>query len=192
VQTVAAERGGWEPQPLAFEPHHVPEGATLAAWWLMVRQVAADVIAGPAEVSADHDLRLTRAAAGGLLTAIPHWPVGAAGRAPATARLARAETFLLEHVQDPIGVEDVARAAGMSERGLQSAFRRAHASTPMAYLRRIRLQMARDLLRDAAVGSVAEAAGRVAIPHLGRFAAAYRAEFGELPGATLRAARDED
>lgn len=190
VERVAAERGGWSPQPLAFKPHHVPEGATLAAWWLMVRQVAADMLEGPEEISAEHDLELTRFAAAGLLTAVPHWPAGASESAPARARLARAEGFLLDHVLEPLTVEQVAAAAGMSTRGLQSAFQRAHATTPMSYLRGIRLQMARDLLENAAVDSVADAARAVAMPHLGRFASAYRAEFGQLPRDVLRTARD--
>ncbi|WFR66987.1 helix-turn-helix transcriptional regulator [Curtobacterium flaccumfaciens] len=159
----------------------MPEGATLAAWWLMVRQVAADMLEGPEEISAEHDLELTRFAAAGLLTAVPHWPTGANESAPARARLARAEAFLLDHVLEPITVEQVAAAAGMSTRGLQSAFQRAHTTTPMSYLRGIRLQMARDLLENAAVDSVADAARAVAMPHLGRFASAYRAEFGQLP-----------
>lgn len=191
VEAVAAERGGWTPQPLEFKPHHVPEGATLAAWWLMVRQVATDILQGPDTVSAEHELELTRNAAAGILTAIPHWPSGAGGSAPARARLARAEAFLLEHVTEALTIEEVARAAGMSPRGVQAAFQRAHSMTPLRYLRGIRLQMARDLLENAAVESVADAAQQVAFPHLGRFAAAYRAEFGELPGHTLRTARDE-
>jgi transcriptional regulator GlxA family with amidase domain len=36
---------------------------------------------------------------------------------------------------------------------------------------------------------VAEVARSVGITHLGRFSGAYREEFGELPGETLRAAR---
>ncbi|WP_165901518.1 MULTISPECIES: AraC family transcriptional regulator [unclassified Curtobacterium] len=189
VRNVAAARGGWEPQPLEFKPHHVPEGSTLAAWWLMVRQVAAEILEGPAEVSAERDEELTRVAAAGLLTAIPHWPAGAHGSSPARARLARAETFLLEHAAETIGVQEIAEAAGMSVRGLQSAFQRAHETSPLGYLRGIRLQMAHGLLSTAEVDSVAAAARQVGMSHLSRFAAAFHAEFGERPSQTLRAAR---
>ncbi|PCN47258.1 hypothetical protein Csp2054_13340 [Curtobacterium sp. 'Ferrero'] len=189
VQTVAAERGGWAPQPLEFKPYHVPEGATLAAWWLMIRTVASEMLQGPATVTPERDAELTVMAAAGLLTAIPHWPVGARNASPARARLARAEAFLLEHAVEDISVDDIADAAGMSVRGLQAAFRRTHEATPLAYLRSIRLQMAQNLLAGAEVESVAEAGRAVGFTHLGRFAAAYEAEFGELPSATLRAAR---
>ncbi|WP_439689829.1 helix-turn-helix domain-containing protein [Curtobacterium sp. SP.BCp] len=189
VQKVAAERGGWAPQPLAFKPYHVPEGATLAAWWLMIRTVATEILEGPSEVAAARDEELTVIAAAGLLTAIPHWPAGEQNASPAKARLARAEAFMLEHATEQLTVQQIAAAAGMSTRGLQSAFQRTHESTPLAYLKRIRLQMAQSLLTEGAVDSVADIAQRVGLMHLGRFAAAYHAEFGERPSQTLRTAK---
>lgn len=189
VQRVAAERGGWAPQPLEFKPYHVPEGATLAAWWLMIRAVAAEVLDGPREVTPERDEELTVIAAAGLLTAIPHWPVGARNASPAKAKLARAEAFMLEHAAEQLTVRKIADAAGMSARGLQSAFQRTHEATPMEYLKRIRLQMAQHLLTEGDVDAVADVARKVGLVHLGRFASAYQAEFGELPGQTLRAAK---
>ncbi|WP_260981081.1 helix-turn-helix domain-containing protein [Curtobacterium pusillum] len=190
VEQVAAERGAWHPGPLEFQPRHIPEGPALAAWWLMVRSVAAEVLRGPEEVTAERERELTRFAAGGLLTAIPHWPVGQhEPRTAAAARFARAEGFLLDHATEQITVEDVATAAGLSVRGLQDAFRRHHGITPTTYLRRIRLLLAREALEsgdDRSVGDVARDAGFV---HLGRFAGSYRDEFGELPRETWQAAR---
>lgn len=72
VEAVAAERGAWKPGPLEFKPQHVPAGPTLAAWWLMVRAIAEEVLAGPETVSVEREQELTRFAAAGLLTAIPH------------------------------------------------------------------------------------------------------------------------
>lgn len=189
VERVAAERGGWEPGPLEFEPNHVPEGAPLAAWWLMVRSVAAEILATTGEVSLAREHELAAMAAAGLLTAIPHRPVAPQAPRTAHAGLADAETFILDHVADRITVDDVATVARMSPRGLQAAFQRIHGTTPMAYLRSIRLQLARQQLEGGQVGSVADVARSVGITHLGRFSGAYRDEFGELPGETLRAAR---
>lgn len=189
VRQVAAERGGWKPGPLEFKPYYVPEGATLAAWWVMIRAVAAEVFDGPTTVTAERELALARMAAGGLLTAIPHWPAGGARSAPSRARMARAEAFVLDNVTQQVTVEHIAEAAGMSVRGLQSAFRRNHGMSPMSYLRGIRLEMARDMLESASVAKVAEAARTVAIPHLGRFAGMYEAAFGELPSTVLQRAR---
>lgn len=191
VEEVAAERGAWRPGPLAFQPHHVPEGPELAAFWLMVRAVAAEVLRGPTDVPASRERELTRFAAGGLLTAIPHWPIGEHGPPPtaAAARFARAEGFLLEHATEPISVEDVAEAAGLSIRGLQEAFRRHHGVTPTTYLRRIRLLLARERLESGEAESVGDVARAVGFGHLGRFANSYRAEFGELPRETWSASR---
>lgn len=190
VEEVAAERGHWPVGALDFEPQHVPEGPTLAAWWLMVRAVATEVLRGPDVVSEQRERELTRYAAAGLLTAIPHWPVGQhEPHTAADARFARAETFLLDHATESITVGDVADAAGLSVRGLQGAFQRHHGISPLSYLRRIRLLLAREQLQsepEAAVADVARASG---FAHLGRFAAAYREEFGELPYQTRMAAR---
>lgn len=190
VERVAAERGDWAPGPLEFQPRHVPEGPTLAAWWLMVRTIAAEVLGGPDEVSEERERELTRFAAGGLLTAIPHWPVGQPGpQTAASARFARAETFLLEHATEQITVADIANAAGLSVRGLQAAFNRHHGITPLAYLRRIRLLLAREQLQSDVDPSIAEVARGAGFAHLGRFAGAYRDEFGELPRHTKQITR---
>jgi AraC-like DNA-binding protein len=190
VEQVAAERGAWQPGPLEFRPHHIPEGPALAAWWLMVRAVAAEVLRGPAEVPADRERELARFAASGLLTAIPHWPVGQhEPRTAAAARFARAESFLLDHATEQITVEDVAEAAGLSVRGLQEAFRRHHGITPTTYLRRIRLLLAREQLESGDGRGIAEIARAAGFAHLGRFAGSYRDEFGVLPRETWQAAR---
>ncbi|MDM7887973.1 helix-turn-helix transcriptional regulator [Curtobacterium sp. RHCJP20] len=189
VEQVAAARGGWEPGPLEFQPNHVPEGAPLAAWWLMVRAVAAEILGATGEVSLDREQELAGMAAAGLLTAIPHWPVEQPAERTAHAGLADAETYLLEHVAEHVTVDDVAAAARMSTRGLQSAFQRIHGTTPMSYLRNVRLLMARQQLETGEPRSVADVARSVGITHMGRFSGAYREEFGELPAETLRAAR---
>lgn len=190
VEHVAAERGGWEPGPLEFKPNHVPDGAPLAAWWLMVRTIASEILSTTGEVSLDRERELAAMAAEGLLTAIPHWPVGRRSEQPPESNVGRAEAFMLDNIATPITVNDVAAAAGMSARGLQSAFQRVHQTTPLGYLRAVRLLMARQQLESGAATSVSDVARAVGIVHLGRFAAAYREAFGELPGETLRAAND--
>jgi AraC-like DNA-binding protein len=86
-------------------------------------------------------------------------------------------------------VADLAECAGVSERSLHAAFRRQLGTSPMAYVRRRRLEQAHDeLLRlDSASGvKVTDVALRHGFAHTGRFAAAYRAHFGEPPSTTLR------
>lgn len=87
----------------------------------------------------------------------------------------------------------LAAAAGTSVRTLQEGFRQHIGLSPMAYLRRLRLARAHADLRAAEPGeeTVASVAHRWGFAHLGRFAAAYRAEYGRPPADTLhdRAAR---
>ena len=66
--------------------------------------------------------------------------------------------------------------------------RRSLGTTPMAYLRRLRLEKTRHELSTAEPGavSVTNVATRRGFVHLGRFAAAYSRAFGETPSETLR------
>lgn len=115
----------------------------------------------------------------------------ASGRSarPLPAPVRRAKAYIEEHATGAVTLADIAEAARLSPRGLQYAFRAATGRTPMQYVRRVRLDAARTDLRaaDASDETVAAVAARWGFSNLGRFAAMYRAEFGEAPSATLRA-----
>ena len=117
---------------------------------------------------------------------------GAEGPAPSLAgaprAVRRAVAYLEEHALDVVTVPDVAEAARISVRSLQSLFRRHLGVSPVEHLHAIRLEAARrDLLagsgEDATVRAVAE---RWGFGNSGRFARLYQARFGELPSDTLR------
>jgi len=58
-----------------------------------------------------------------------------------------AETCIEAHLDQPITLEDVARAAGISKRGLQMAFREHRGTTPLGFRHDTRLSRAHaDLL----------------------------------------------
>lgn len=103
----------------------------------------------------------------------------------------RATAFVEENLAEPISVGDIARAARLSVRGLQSAFARALDTTPAAYVRTARLNAVRaDLVAaEPAEATVADVARRWGFAHLPRFAQHYRAQFGEQPSETLRRGR---
>jgi len=84
---------------------------------------------------------------------------------------------------------DLARRVSISVRSLQEGFHRRVDTSPMAYLRELRLTRVREELKAGSPDSitVTEVAGRWGFVHLGRFASAYRRKFGEPPSATLRA-----
>lgn len=86
-------------------------------------------------------------------------------------------------------VRDLARRVGITSRGLQDGFARHVGVSPMAYLRRIRLQRAHADLRasDPAHVSVTDIALRWGFVHHGRFSGAYRDRYGCSPSETLNA-----
>nr|WP_281497521.1 helix-turn-helix transcriptional regulator [Ornithinimicrobium sp. F0845] len=79
----------------------------------------------------------------------------------------------------------------VSVRSLQLAFRRELDTTPMAHLRRVRLDRVHaELVRgDSQAGATVTAiATRWGFPNNSRFAAQYRQAFGMLPSQTLHGA----
>ena len=105
---------------------------------------------------------------------------------PATIR--RAIAYMEEHIAEPIGLIDIAEASRLSPRGLQDAFHRIVGVSPMQHLRSLRLSAAHaDLLAADVVhqDTVTAIAHRWGFAHVPRFAAAYRAEYGENPRDTL-------
>ena len=79
----------------------------------------------------------------------------------------------------------IAAEVGVSERALYDGFQTYYQRTPHEMLTRIRMEVARRLIRDEGLPA-AEAARTVGIHHLGRFSATYRDMFGVLPSADLR------
>ncbi|MCY1141610.1 helix-turn-helix domain-containing protein [Actinoplanes sp. Pm04-4] len=105
---------------------------------------------------------------------------------PATVR--RAVAYIDAHADQPITGADIAASAAVSVRALQAGFRRHLNTTPLACLRRVRLERAhRDLqTADPTTGAtVAAIARRWGFADLSRFAADYRRTFNRLPRDTL-------
>lgn len=105
----------------------------------------------------------------------------------------RAEDYIRQHYSEALTIERLAEVAGVSARTLFSGFRDFRHLSPMEYLRRVRLEKARDYLQTGGISSqsgVTKVALDCGFAHLGRFAAQYRAQFGELPSATARSLPD--
>ncbi|WP_045538388.1 AraC family transcriptional regulator [Gordonia sihwensis] len=105
---------------------------------------------------------------------------------PHRRQLSRVLDFCEERVADPIGVVDMAEVAGISTRALQRMFREELGSTPTAHLQGLRLSRVRSDLLEGASETVTDVALRWGFTHLSRFAAAYRARYGESPSQTRR------
>ena len=109
----------------------------------------------------------------------------------ANGQLALIEAWIEANLGEAFGVEDLAAVANVSARSVQLAFSRLRGCTPMQFARRRRLEKARSLLQSpTAATTTTGVALDCGCFHLGRFAAAYRALFGEKPSETLaRAAK---
>jgi len=99
-----------------------------------------------------------------------------------------AEDYALSHADEHLSVSDLCRAAAVSERTLEYAFKQATGLRPMAYLIRLRLHRVRQVLLAGTPGSttVSAAALNRGFWHFGEFSRAYKECFGELPSDTLR------
>jgi AraC-like DNA-binding protein len=175
---------------LSNRPHSASAAAQL---WRTSDAVRAIVAAQP-ETEA-HPLVMAAAArllAASVLTAFPNT---AERDATSTDRLdahpdtlRRAITFLEANPDLDITVSDIAHAAHVSVRAIQVAFRRHLDTTPMTYLRRVRLDAARAELLAAIPGqgvTVTAVAYRWGWGRPSRFAADFRAAYGQHPHALL-------
>ena len=114
---------------------------------------------------------------------------------PTRGRLWVSRKAILRKVRDLIGssekevlhVEDLCRAAGVSERTLRVVFQETFGLGPIRYLRHRRLHLVRAALRtaDPSRETVARVAAEFGFWEFGRFAQDYKRLFGELPSQTL-------
>jgi AraC-like DNA-binding protein len=111
---------------------------------------------------------------------------GARDGHPETLR--RAIAFIESEPHRDITLTDIARAANVTPRSVQHAFRRHLGTTPMAYLRRVRLDHSHQQLLAASPGDGATVS-RIALEwgfaNPSRFAGYYREAYGRPPSKTL-------
>lgn len=185
LEHVAAELHGTEPGPLSF----AALAQDAATWWNAIR-VLRDTLAATRAPSTLQRDSAARVASLAVLHCFAHRiaPLPAAPPSVSARRLRRAVEFVQANADLPLGVADIAEAAGLTVRGVQLAFHRAFSETPRHYLRGVRLERARDELLAGAPGRlvVGDVAARWGFVSGGRFAQHYAARFGELPSETLR------
>lgn len=170
-----------------------PTGPAASALWQRTARYVQEMFTAP-ELRENELIRVAAVdmLLAAALSAFPIEPVsvpqGGAGDLALPRAVRRALAYIEDNAGTPVVLEDVALAARMSVRGLQSAFQRHLGTTPMAALRSTRLTGAHtDLLAaDPRGTTVAIVARRWGWAHLSRFSAEYRARYGELPSETLR------
>ncbi len=98
--------------------------------------------------------------------------------------------FMRAHLHQALTMGDIATAVGVSVRALQVAFRHFYDTTPMLYLRRLRLEAVHEELSSPVNRlSVGEVAMKWGFLHLGRFAGHYRETYGVYPSETAARAQ---
>ena len=98
--------------------------------------------------------------------------------------VAEARNVVLSKPDAPSNVSDICAAVGVSRRTLQYCFQDVLGVSPTAFLRAMRLDGVRRMLRTAT--SVTDAAVHWGFWHFGYFSQDYRKLFGELPSQTHR------
>ena len=119
-------------------------------------------------------------------------PVAPERPCPGRGLALRAEAWLRQNLQAAPTVLGLCAALDVSERTLHEAFRQHLGTTPMAYLKTLRLNAARhDLQRAETSTRVTDVALDWGFQHFGWFAHDYRRLFAETPSDTLRCGRSE-
>lgn len=105
-------------------------------------------------------------------------------------RVRRVLDHVRRHPADGLSTASLAQIAGVSARALQDDFQREVGTSPMAYVRAVRLERVHEeLTARAGEVSITDVATRWGFFHLSRFAYHYRQRFGVLPSVTVRRAR---
>jgi AraC-like DNA-binding protein len=102
--------------------------------------------------------------------------------APPARHLLRAKDLADARYFEPLGVTEMARAAGLSRAHFSREFRRAFGESPHAYLLTRRLERAAALLRDTD-RSVADICFSVGLRSVGSFTTSFTRTFGRSPTA---------
>lgn len=100
--------------------------------------------------------------------------------------LKRADRYVLEHIGEAFSVSQLAEHCGVSWRTLEQAFTDFRGITPVAHIRNVRLDRARNALGEGP-GSVAEIAKRYGFQSSTTFALEFRKRFGMPPRRIQRA-----
>jgi AraC family ethanolamine operon transcriptional activator len=99
----------------------------------------------------------------------------------------QAEDYMRSHIDQPLTLTDLCQALGTSSRALCYGFQEIFGTSPMAYLKLLRLQSVNRSLKAAQPDqkTVTEIATQFGFYHLGYLARDYKKMFGELPSETL-------
>lgn len=168
----------------------MPLGGRTEQWWrmlnLLIEKLEEPGAAASSLATSLHESLLIVS----LLECQPHTHTARLGvhqHPLAPKHVRRVEAYIEEHADEPLTIGDLVAVSGVSVRALFDGFRRFRDTSPLAYLRAVRLAKVRQQLLQAGQDkSVTTIASQWGFCQLGRFAAQYKATFGESPSETLR------
>lgn len=104
--------------------------------------------------------------------------------------LDRALEYIHSHAQEGLTLAQIAAAACVSSRTLETAFRHAYDQSPLGYARGVQLDMAHHSLATGLARQqglrITDVALQHGFSHMGRFATYYKQRFGCTPSQTLQ------
>lgn len=186
---IGRETGTLLSAPLRFQPSPLQSGSGLRNF---LSYLCGELGRGsPSLASGLVSRQIEQTLVGMMLTELPHDKMNLLSEncnptSPAYIRVA--DDFMAAHAQEPITLQDIAQAAGISIRSLQKGFQQHRGTTPMTALRDRRLLLARnELLRaDPYSNGVTTIAMDCGFTHLSKFASLFKTRFGECPSDTLK------
>lgn len=102
-------------------------------------------------------------------------------------RLYEAIVYLNSHIDEPIGVQELASHVGVSRRWMEYAFRDAIGESPYQYIRHRRLTLAQQLLEKEPGTKIYQVARRTGFTSAKQLSMAFGQEFGKSPREYQRA-----
>lgn len=103
-------------------------------------------------------------------------------------QIGRAIKHIEDHLTEPLNVEMVARLVGMSPSGFHAKFKEATSQSPMQFVKRLRLNAARNLLLEG--HSATEAAFQVGYSSASQFSREFSRQYG-LPPSKVTATQGD-
>ena len=91
--------------------------------------------------------------------------------------------YLIEHIEESITVNDIASHFGISDKTLQTSFKKIFGHTPKKFIKLLKLNLAyRDIIMNLGKkGSIAQIATKYGFTNFGLFSKEYKQMFGVLP-----------
>lgn len=168
----------------------------ISAWIRHLAQLPRNAATAGASVFENHHVayHLEQSLIMMLLTEVEHSSsaeMAQRNSSPAPYYVKRVEDMFRANFENEISMDDIVNASGVSVRTVFYGFQRWRGTSPMSYLRDMRLDAARHNLAKPAARpkSVSEAALAVGFANFSQFSKLYKMRFGQKPSATLAEAR---